>query len=143
MRTIDLPPVWLLGFLVFAWAIRVPAFWDGSLVFGIAVLLLAALLMSAAFVEFSRARTTIIPRKEPSALITRGIFRFTRNPIYLADLLILAGFSVIWGSAVGLGLVPVLTWLLQRRFIVGEEERLRNEFGAHFESYSTQTRRWL
>lgn len=85
----------------------------------------------------------MIPRQTPSALITTGIFRLSRNPIYLADLLILAGFSLIWGKPLGLVLVPVLAWILFARFIQGEEARLRAMFGAEFEAYAARTRRWL
>lgn len=105
--------------------------------------MLAAGLVVAAVLEFSRARTTTIPREAPSALITTGIFRHSRNPIYLADLLVLFGVSLIWGSVPGLVLVPVLGWLLQARFIRGEEERLAAAFGTEFETYRSATRRWI
>lgn len=105
--------------------------------------MLAGLLMAAAMMEFARARTTIIPRQAPAALITSGIFRMSRNPIYMADLLILAGFSLIWGSVLGLALVPALAWLLQTRFIEGEEARLEDVFGSEFTDYTARTRRWI
>ena len=75
--------------------------------------------------------------------MTGGIFRFSRNPIYLADLLILCGFALIWGRVLGFLLVPVLAILLQRRFILPEEARMREKFGAAFDAYVAQTRRWL
>lgn len=143
MRWIDLPPVWLLAAIAVAWSWRWPGAWDGFFWAGGAFLVLAAGLVVAAVLEFSRARTTIIPREAPSALITTGIFRLSRNPIYLADLLVLLGVSLIWGSVPGLVLVPALGWLLQTRFIRGEEERLAAAFGTEFESYRAATRRWI
>ena len=107
------------------------------------VLAAAALLTLGAVREFSRSRTTIIPHLDPKALITGGIFRYTRNPIYLADLLILLGLSLIWGKPLGLLLAPPFAWLLQKRFILGEEARLRAAFGEAFERYAEGTRRWL
>lgn len=99
--------------------------------------------MLAAFVEFRRAATTVIPRQDPSSLITGGVYRWSRNPIYLADVLILLGFVLIWGRALGFVLVPVLAVLLDRRFILGEEARLRAAFGEKFDAYAQQARRWI
>ncbi len=143
MKWIDLPPTWLLGALAVAWLWRWPAAWDGSLWIGMACLGAAAALTVAAVLEFLRARTTIIPREAPRALITGGIFRLSRNPIYLADVLILAGVSLILGSVPGLILVPVLGWLLQERFIKDEEARLAEVFGSEFDAYRRETRRWI
>ena len=143
MKYLDLPPIWLVAALLLTWlspwAVPAgPAFWPGA-----ALLALATGLTAAAIVEFARARTTVIPHREPVALITSGIFRWTRNPIYLADVLILAGFALISGRLLGLVLVPALVVLLERRFIRGEEARLRSAFGERFEAYAAKTRRWL
>ncbi len=107
------------------------------------LLALAAVLTLAALVRFLAARTTFVPRRKPDALITSGVFRLTRNPIYLADLLVLAGFALFWGKALGLLLLPVLFLVLKYRFILGEEARLRAVFGPEFEAYAARTRRWL
>ena len=143
MKWIDLPPVWLLATLAVAWGWRWPAAWEGTLWAGILGLVAAGVLTVGAVVEFARARTTIIPREAPSALITSGIFRLSRNPIYLADLLILAGASLLLGSVPGLCLVPALWWVLRTRFILGEEARLSGVFGKEYEAYRSRTRRWI
>ena len=143
MKLIDYPPAWLVAALIVAWFWRWPAAWSGSFWPGVLCLVVAAALMIAALREFSRARTTIVPRQLPSALVTGGVFRFSRNPIYLADLLVLGGFSLIWGSLPGLVLVPALGWLLQARFIAGEEARLSEAFGQQFVAYCSTTRRWF
>lgn len=143
MKWIDLPPAWLLASLAVAWNWRWPSEWGGMALAGILCLAVAAVLTVSAVLEFLRARTTIIPREAPAALITGGVFRFSRNPIYLADVLILAGVSLIIGSLPGLVLVPILTWLLQARFIRGEEARLADAFGAEFDVYRRATRRWI
>ncbi|NND20595.1 MAG: isoprenylcysteine carboxylmethyltransferase family protein [Silicimonas sp.] len=143
MKWIDVPPAWLLVCLAQAWIWRWPTAWDGEFWPGLVCLGVAGLLMLDAFVRFVRAKTTIIPRQRPDALITDGIFRWTRNPIYLADVLILAGFSLIWGSVLGLLLVPVLGALLQKRFILAEEAKLADAFGDVYHEYARQTRRWL
>lgn len=141
MKTLDYPPLWLLGCLLIAYVAPrhlSELFWPG------AVLLIAgAGLTGAALAAFARARTTVIPHRTPSDLITGGVFRFTRNPIYLADLLILAGFSLMWGSLVGWLLLPVLFYVLLVRFIQPEEARLTDAFGAVFTEYARGTRRWI
>jgi protein-S-isoprenylcysteine O-methyltransferase Ste14 len=75
-------------------------------------------------------------------MIRGGIYRLTRNPIYLADALILTGAILRWDAA-SLVLVPVFMAVIQRRFILGEEAGLRTAFGADFERYAAQVRRWL
>ena len=143
MKWIDLPPVWTVAALYLTWVVPLaapfgPAAFPGRIALGA-----AAVLIAASLVEFVRARTTVIPREAPSALITSGIFRLSRNPIYLADLLILAGFSLIWGKFLGLILVSVLAWVLFRRFINGEEARLGQAFGEEYAAYVSRTRRWI
>lgn len=143
MNKIDLPPIWLIFASAVAYFWRWPAEWSGAFWPGAFALLLAAGIMAGSAVEFLRARTTIIPRSDPSALITGGIYRVSRNPIYLADLLALFGVSLILGSMPGIVLVPFLGWVLEARFIRGEEARLEEAFGEAFRDYKRRTRRWI
>lgn len=145
---IDIPPVWLALFAVLAWwqprilpAGPPPgptALWAGGLLVAAGLLL-----MAVALISLRRARTTPHPHREPSALVTEGIFRLSRNPIYLGDALILAGLCLRWGAWTALVLVPVFIWLIDRRFIHAEEARLARAFGTAFDDYARQTRRWL
>lgn len=143
MRYLDLPPLWLLGALIVVWVSPWTIGWTGVFWLGAALLVAAAVLTLAALREFARARTTVIPHQPASALITSGIFGWTRNPIYLADVLILLGLSLVWGKLLGLLLFLPLALLLERRFILPEEGRLRATFGDAFERYAATTRRWL
>ena len=143
MKWIDLPPVWTAAAVLVTWALPLGGPWEPAVVAGRIALGAAAFLFAASLFEFMRARTTVIPREAPSALITTGIFRLSRNPIYLADLLILTGVSLIWGKFIGLILVPLLGWVLFRRFIAGEEARLREIFGEDYTAYTARTRRWI
>ncbi|MEM7720120.1 MAG: isoprenylcysteine carboxylmethyltransferase family protein [Pseudomonadota bacterium] len=143
MKWLDIPPIWLLVCLVAAWFSPwvlpfQPLFW-----LGLFSLILAGVLTLAALIEFRRRRTTPIPHMPPSALITGGVFRISRNPIYLADMLILFGFALIWGKLLGIVLLPVLFVILDRRFIRVEEAQLRTAFPEGFEAYKHQTRRWV
>lgn len=147
MKLIDTPPVWLIAFAVIAWLqVRVlPTPFPQPLGHDIGALaiLCGAFFMVAAILQLRRHRTTVMPHQSASALVTTGVFGKSRNPIYLADILLLAGFSLWFGSVAGLILVPVFVLVLTQRFIEGEEDRLRASFGNAFEEYSKKTRRWL
>jgi protein-S-isoprenylcysteine O-methyltransferase Ste14 len=92
--------------------------------------------------QFRRHATTIMPREVPQALIDTGLYAYSRNPIYLADALILAGIAMRWDLA-GLALVPVFVWVITRRFILGEEAGMRARFGPAFAAYAARVNRWL
>lgn len=148
-RWIDMPPVWLAGFLFLAWvqATQVPMglrlgdgwvdFAGGLLVGG------GVLLIALAAMEFRRHKTTIVPHETPARLVTSGIFRRSRNPIYLGDTLILAGLILLWDAVLALPLIPVFVWVIEKRFIEPEENRMRRVFRADFARYCEKTRRWL
>ncbi len=145
MKFADTPPVWLLLFLALAWLLRGigPGFGVAGDVVGGALIVAALAVVVAAALEFRRHRTTIVPHETPSELITTGIYARSRNPIYLADAVILAGFALIWSAPLALLLVPVFMVLLTARFVLPEEARLRDKFLARFEAYAQQTGRWL
>ncbi|MEL6957667.1 MAG: isoprenylcysteine carboxylmethyltransferase family protein [Pseudomonadota bacterium] len=149
MRWLDIPPVWLLICVVCAYALtaaNAPGSFDPNLIMrGIGGIMVASGLglMILAVFEMRRHRTTVIPHLTASSLVTTGIFGYSRNPIYLGDLLILAGLCLRWGAVSALLLVPVLYWVLQKRFIEAEESRLSASFGPDFEAYRAATRRWI
>lgn len=149
MKWIDLPPVWLIGALGIA-LLQGRAF-DLGLSFGgqwadlLGGVLVGGgiLLVLLAVYEFRRFKTTVMPHETPDRLITTGIFSRSRNPIYLADLLILAGFILKWDAILSLPLIPILLWVLEVRFVIPEENRMRRKFRADFARYCQKTRRWL
>lgn len=149
LKFLDIPPVWLCVALLLAWLQK--TYLDYALTFGpVWPDLLGGLLVGAGFVlialaafEFRRHRTTIIPHQEASNLITSGVFKRSRNPIYLADSLILAGMILYWDAVLSLPLIPIFVWWIERHFIIAEEKRLRRNFRADFARYEKQTRRWL
>ena len=113
-----------------------------------AALALAALggaVALAGTLEFRRAHTTVNPLapRRASTLVTRGIYRVTRNPMYLGMLGVLAGWAVWLGNiAAWLGL-PLSMALLTALQIRPEERILAERFGAEFERYAARVRRWL
>ena len=144
----DLPPIWFAGFCVAAWFLArelplVMAF--GPLFWGVGLIMIAAglgvILWSALW--FLRKKTTIEPHHNPTTLITEGPFRFSRNPIYLGMVLMLTGY-VAWLGALSAVLLPGLyIAVLTLRFILPEEDRLREAFGQEAERYMQATGRWL
>lgn len=109
---------------------------------GLALGLAGGGLMAVAVVQMGLARTTVVPRRAPNALVTTGIFALSRNPIYLGDALVLAG-ACLWFEAIpALPLVVLFMAVIQRRFIRGEEAVLRAHFGAEFDAWAAHTRRW-
>ena len=147
-KWIDLPPLWLALTLLIAWGISrvMPGLgfggaWAGWV--GAGLVGAGLLLMALAAATMMAARTTVIPHRNPSALVTGGVFRLSRNPIYLGDALVLAGFILRWDAVPALVLVPAFVWLIDRRFIRAEEARLRAAFGDSFEAWAARTRRWI
>ena len=120
----------------------------GSMVVTIAALALAAVggaLALAGVAAFRRARTTVNPMapERARALVTGGVYRFTRNPMYLGMLWVLAGWAVWLGNAAAWLGLPLSMALLTGLQIAPEERVLRARFGAEFERYAARVRRWL
>jgi protein-S-isoprenylcysteine O-methyltransferase Ste14 len=99
----------------------------------------------AGMVAFRRARTTINPIKASTAssLVTTGVYRFTRNPMYLGLLLTLLAWAVFLFNPVALLFVPIFVLYINRFQIKPEEQVLSSLFGAEYMAYKGQVRRWL
>lgn len=110
-------------------------------VFGLAGLASAL----AGWLAFRRARTTVNPLSpaRASTLVVRGIYRHTRNPMYLGMLLVLAGWGVWLGNVLALLLLPLFVLTLNRLQIEPEERALRARFGEAFTQYAARVRRWI
>jgi protein-S-isoprenylcysteine O-methyltransferase Ste14 len=96
-------------------------------------------------VSFRRARTTVNPLTPgaTTTLVVSGIYRVTRNPMYLGFLLLLLAEIAWLGSAVALPVVPAFVLYLTRFQIAPEEAALRSRFGAEFQAYTHRVRRWI
>lgn len=93
--------------------------------------------------QFEAAGTEIRPLHRSSALVTDGMFRFSRNPMYVAMLAALAGVALML-DRVGPWLVipPFVAWLYYR-FVRHEEALMEKTFGAAYLAYKSRVRRWL
>jgi protein-S-isoprenylcysteine O-methyltransferase Ste14 len=92
---------------------------------------------------FRRRGTAVEPWKPSTALVTEGVYRFSRNPIYLGFAITYLGFAIAMDSwIVLLLLLPCL--VVVDRFVIQREERyLAAKFGADYDAYRTRVRRWL
>lgn len=99
----------------------------------------------AGAVAFRRARTTINPLKPKatSALVTTGVYRFTRNPMYLGMVVVLLAWAIWLASPPALLGLPAFVLYIGRFQIAPEERALAGIFGEAFTAYRSRVRRWL
>ncbi|MEJ2397087.1 MAG: isoprenylcysteine carboxylmethyltransferase family protein [Gammaproteobacteria bacterium] len=110
---------------------------------GIIPLGLGSWLNLAADSALKQNHTTVKPFEASTALVTTGVYRLSRHPMYLGMVLILLGLAILLGSLVSLPIVIVFAVLLDWVFIRSEEAMLRDGFGEAWRDYSGQVRRWI
>ncbi|KAF0807517.1 hypothetical protein A167_02849 [Alcanivorax sp. S71-1-4] len=92
---------------------------------------------------FRRHRTTILPQRAASTLVTQGPFRFSRNPIYLSFALLHLACAIANGSPGMLLTLPLVVVVMDRHVIAAEEAFHQRQFGAAWQAYRARVRRWL
>lgn len=144
------PPVVMLVIALGMWAVaRVLPMQllaeEHRLVLGVALGFVGVVASLAGIRAFRHAQTTADPRKpaDTTALVTSGIYRYSRNPMYLGVLLVLAGWAVLLGNPVSALGVVVYVLYITRYQIYPEERQLLKIFGAAFLNYKATVRRWI
>lgn len=142
------PPILTFIFIVVAyvakWTIPIPFVVPSILrTLGFGLIVIGFLLGIAAISEFSKARTTVDPHGSVSSIVTSGIYRVTRNPIYLGFLLMLIGIPLNSGTYWGLILAPVYIYFMNTLVVEREEAYLERKFGETYSNYKSRVRRWL
>ena len=146
------PPVWFVLFMALGVLITDPfevaaldysAAWSSELTvvfsgLGLLVGLIAVL-------QFFRQKTTVHPMhpEKATALVTGGIYRITRNPMYLGMLLILIGFTFLGHNWLGFLVPPLFVLAINVFQIIPEEQALAELFGEQFEAFRKRTPRWF
>ncbi len=144
------PPIVAACFALLAWLFapveaRASLAASSRIALGVAIALLGGAIAAAGSVRFHRAKTTVNPLhpEKASALVTTGIYRYTRNPMYVGMALVLLGFAawLWWWPAVlaAAGFAAYIT----RFQILPEERALAQKFGAQYGQYCRSVRRWV
>ena len=109
------------------------------------VFVLGILTNLLAVVSFRRASTTVNPMKPESAtqLVSSGIYKLSRNPMYLGVLLMLSAWALWLGNALNLAVLFLFVWYLTRFQIIPEERALAEVFPETFPTYQSRVRRWI
>jgi protein-S-isoprenylcysteine O-methyltransferase Ste14 len=92
---------------------------------------------------FQAKETTVMPYKRSSVLVTDGFYEHSRNPMYVAMLLLLAGVAWLLGSITAFFPLPFMYLVLRYRVIAMEEGMLEETFGDEYLEYKRKVRRWL
>ena len=143
-----LPPTYLWTAMIimlalhFAFPVKriIPFPWD---LLGALPLALGAALNIIADKAFRDAKTTVKPFQESAVLVTDGVYRISRHPMYLGFVLILLGLAVLLGSLTPFFVVPIFAVVMDRVFIVVEERMLAEQFGRVWLDYKAKVRRWM
>lgn len=133
--------MWLAAWAVPALEFRFPA---RDLV-AVSLALAGAVTSALGVISFRRAGTTVNPMKpeSSSSLVTSGIYRLTRNPMYLGFLLVLLGWAVFLSSILAFLFLPAFIVYMNHFQIEPEERALATLFGEAFAAYKARARRWL
>ncbi len=110
---------------------------------GFALTFIGFLFGVGAFLEFRKARTTLDSHSSVKQLVTTGVYRFTRNPIYLGFLLMVIGLPLNSGFYWGILTAPFFVMTINRLVIEEEEAYLEKKFKAQYTDYKSRVRRWL
>jgi protein-S-isoprenylcysteine O-methyltransferase Ste14 len=147
---VALPPLIFLGFLAAAAVLEVVVPLPLLVAHAFPRYLAGAALAAGGFVmiamgtrRFLAAGTNIPPTLPTMALVVDGIYRRTRNPLYLGTTLVYLGLGVAAGSLWAIGLVVPLMWVINVGVVAREERYLERKFGDAYRAYKARVRRWI
>jgi protein-S-isoprenylcysteine O-methyltransferase Ste14 len=106
---------------------------------------LGLLVEAAGAYEFVQARTTVDPTHPANAstLVTGGVYRFTRNPMYLGDMVMLVAWGLYLSNPIALAAAWLFVAYIDRFQIRAEERALHSLFGGVYEDFCARVRRWV
>ena len=109
------------------------------------LLVIAVCIDIAALLSFRASKTTINPMtpEHSSELVVDGIYRFSRNPMYLGLAIILAAWGIYLGDFVGFLMLPAFVWYITVFQIIPEEEIIEDLFGCKYIEYKQKVKRWI
>lgn len=112
---------------------------------GIAVIVIAVSMDLSSLFQFLKKHTTPNPfkPKNTTSLVTNGLYRYSRNPMYVGLLTVLIGYAIWLGSITPFLLLPLFYWLITTQQIIPEENILKEKFGQEYLDYKKRVKRWL
>ncbi len=96
-------------------------------------------------IAFRKAKTTVDPRvpHETTKLVVHGVYKISRNPMYLGFLLVLGGWAIFLANSIAILLIPIFVIYMNRFQIAPEERYMLEKFGTEFQAYASHVRRWI
>src|SRR5688500_16625475 len=121
-----------------------PDVWTFWHVVGAAIGLAGLLILVRCILRFAtEGRGTISPIDPTTKLVERGLYRYSRNPMYLGAIVLLIGEAIFWRSLIVAGYAAIVFIAFNLFIIFHEEPRLRRVFGGEYDAYFGRVRRWL
>jgi protein-S-isoprenylcysteine O-methyltransferase Ste14 len=114
-----------------------------TMVLGAGVLAAGAAFSAAGVAQVIRNRTTIVPHRAVSALVTTGVYRLSRNPMYTGLAVAYLGIALLAGTWWPLATLPLALLVVRRAVIDPEECYLADRFDTAYAEFRARTRRWL
>jgi protein-S-isoprenylcysteine O-methyltransferase Ste14 len=114
-----------------------------AMIAGDVTLVLGVALALASIITMLRGKGTVNTNAASQALVTTGIYRISRNPMYVSNALIYIGFALLLGATWALALLPLPLIYTQVAVILPEERFLTRHFGDAYRAYAARVRRWL
>ena len=119
---------------------------DSQRIYSLCTAIVGFCIIALGMLEFKKAQTTVNPLNlnQSTSIVSSGIFKYTRNPMYLGMVVLLIAWCIKLGDILGLVLiVPLFMWYITKFQIKPEETAMTKLFGAEFEVYKTKVRRWI
>jgi len=110
---------------------------------GLVPMVIGVIIAAVGSRQFSVAGTNIIPLSKSSTLVTDGVFKFSRNPMYTGMILFLAGLALLLDNAWNWLIVVGFSVLIRQWFVLREETLMEQTFGADYAAYRARVRRWI
>ena len=148
---LKIPPlalVVIVAVLMWVASAAIPSFdfsLPAKLLPAVSLVLIGAVICVSGIGSFRRAKTTVNPMKPGSAssLVVSGIYKYTRNPMYLGFVLVLLGWAAFLSNLAALALVPAFVVYMNRFQIQPEERVLASLFPIEYPAYQARVRRWI
>jgi protein-S-isoprenylcysteine O-methyltransferase Ste14 len=107
------------------------------------IIIFGFMVMTWAWLQFRKSDTAVCPTSKSSLIVTRGVYKYSRNPMYLGMLIMLTGTSFLMGTIPSMFAPIGFFIIIDKVFVPYEEEKLLSAFGDVYSKYQMVTRRWL